>query len=636
MARMALVIPIAATMASACGRPSPTLATFNKDVAPIVFANCVTCHRPGGDGPFSLLTYAEASRYATEIGTQTLTRHMPPWLPEPGDVPIAGVRRLNDVEVDTIQRWIRDGAVEGAAGDLPAPPPLPADWQLGTPDLVLTMPRPYVLNPGPDDIYRNVILQGAVQDDVFIRAVELRRNGSPIHHAMIRLARASVARSLEGLPRQSAAGATVGFDGMASELLQDPEGQFLGWAPGRGPMVSPEGMPWRLERGTAIALELHLVPSAVPVNIQPSVALYFSRAPPARTPVTGTIVSKLIDIPAGAPDHVVTNRYELPVAADLIGVFPHAHYLGKEMLITATAPGASPKTLLHIKHWNFHWQQDYRYVTPLPLPKGTVIDLRFTYDNSAGNPENPNDPPARVRLGPRSTDEMANLSLQFLTASPADSTALLTSFFVKHVLDNIVYAEARVREAPDSIDDRVLLGSSYVKARRFAEAIPHLTAALELNPRDAIAHGHLGGAYLGLGRMPEAIRHFQQSTRLTPGDERAWLNLADALEKSARIADAAAAYRRAIVINDESFEAHARLGTLLNSASRPLEALPHFRRLVVIRPGSANAHNDLASTLAAAGLIEEAARHLRRALELDPNHTVARENLALLMRGRQH
>jgi len=421
---------------------------------------------------------------------------------------------------------------------------------------------------------------------------------------------------------------------MASEILQDPEGQFLGWAPGRGPMISPEGMPWRLERGTAVALELHLVPSDRPVDIQPSVALYFSKAPPARTPITGTIVSKLIDIPAGASDHVVTNRYQLPVAADLIAVFPHAHYLGREILITATAPGASPKTLLSIKRWNVHWQQDYRFVTPLALPPGTVIDLRFTYDNSAGNPENPNDPPARVRFGPRSTNEMANVSLQFLTASPADSTALLASFFVKNVLDNIVYAEARVREAPDSVDDRVLLGSSYVKARRFADAIPHLDAALGLAPRDATAHSYLGGAYLGLGRMPEAVQHFQQTARLTPRDERAQLNVADALEKSGRITEAAAAYRQAIAINEDSFEAHARLGTLLNSAGRPAEALPHFRRLVVIRPGSANAHNDLATTLAAAGLTDEAARHLRRALEIDPNHAVARENLALLMRGK--
>ena len=187
---------IACALLSACGRAPSTPVTFNKDVAPIVFANCATCHRPGGDGPFSLLTYADAARHATEIGTQTLARHMPPWLPEPGDVPIAGVRRLSAVEIDTVQRWIRDGALEGAAGDLPAPPSFSSDGQLGKPDLVLTMPRPYVLHPGKEDVYRNVILDGSVPDDVFIRAVELRRNGSPIHHAMVRLARLPPSRAV--------------------------------------------------------------------------------------------------------------------------------------------------------------------------------------------------------------------------------------------------------------------------------------------------------------------------------------------------------------------------------------------------------------------------------------------------------
>jgi Flp pilus assembly protein TadD len=627
MIRTAFWAAIVCATAASCGRSQPSRVTFNKDVAPIVFANCATCHRPGGDGPFALTTYRDAADRAVEIADETHSRHMPPWLPEPGDVPIAGVRRLTDSQIETIQRWVRDGAPEGDAADLPPLPSFAPDWQLGTPDMVLTMARPYVLQPGTEDVYRNVILQGTVPNDVFIRAVELRRNGSPIHHAMIRLARPSVVRTHDG------EGGQPGFNGMGSELLHDPEGQSLGWAPGRGPIVSPEGMPWRLARGTAIALEVHLVPTDRPVDIQPSLALYFSSTPPARTPVSGTIVSKLIDIPAGAPDHVVTNRFTLPVSADLISVFPHAHYLGREILITATAPGAGPKTLLHIRHWSFHWQQEYRYVTPLALPRGTVIDLRFTYDNSSGNPANPHHPPTRVRLGPRSTDEMANLTLQFVTASPADSAALRTSFLEKDVLDNITYAEARVREAPDSVADRVLLGASYIQMGRFADAIPHLSAALKLDPRHAIAESQLGGAYLGLGRLPEAIAHFKQSALLAPADPSPLVNLGQALERSGRLADAMAAYRRAIAIDDDALLAHARLGQLLDAAGRPADALPHLRRVVELRPDSADAQNTLASVLAAAGFVDEAVTHLRRALEIDPNHSAARQNLALLGRG---
>jgi Flp pilus assembly protein TadD len=634
---MALGALVAAAMfGGSCGRPSSVPVTFNKDVAPIVFANCVTCHRPGGDGPFSLLTYADAARRARDIGEQTLARHMPPWLPEPGNVPIVGARRLSQVQIDTIQRWLRDGTPEGPAADLPAAPSLSSDWQLGIPDVVLTMPRPYVLSPGREDVYRNVILHGNVPNDVFIRAVELRTNGSPVHHALIRVARGPVARDRDG------EGGQPGFSGMSSDILRDPDGQFLGWAPGRGPMVSPDGMPWRLEHGTAVAVELHLIPSDQPRNIQPSVALYFSSAPPVHRPVTSVMASKLIDIPAGDANYVVTDRYQLPVPADLIGLFPHAHLLGKEILVTATLPssaasaasaGANPRTLLHIKHWSFHWQQDYRFVTPVPLPAGTVIEMRFTYDNSASNPANPSNPPVRVRLGNRSRDEMANLSLQWLTASPADTTALVASFFEKHVLSNIAYGEARVREAPDSIPDRLLLGSSYVQAGRYAEALPHLEAALALDPRSVIAESQLGGAYQGLGRLPLAIRHFARAARLAPRDERARINLAGALQQSGRLAGAEAAYRQAIAINHDSFEAHLKLGDLLATAGRLKDALPHFRRVVELRPNSADTHSDLAGALILLGFTTEAAEHLRRALELDPNHSGARQNLAALKRG---
>ena len=628
MARHALgTLVVVAVSSCRCGGPATQPVTFNRDVAPIVFANCVTCHRPAGDAPFSLLTYADVAPRAADIAEQTLARHMPPWLPEPGDVPLVGVRRLSQIQIDTIQRWLANGAIEGAAADLPPRPPVAAEWQLGTPDVVLTMPRPYVLTPGQEDVYRNVILHGTVPAGACIRAVELRTNGSPIHHALIRLTRSSEAHERDG------EGGQPGFSGMASDLLKDPEGQVLAWAPGRGPMVSPDGMPWSLDPGAALALELHLMPSDRAHAIQPSVALYFASAPPAHRPVTTVIAGKLIDIPAGDASYVVTERYQLPVAADLIGLFPHAHFLGKEMRVTATLPAASPRTLLHIKHWSFHWQQDYRFVTPVPLPKGTVIEMRFTYDNSASNSQNPSSPPVRVRLGSRSKDEMANLTLQWLTASPADTKALVASFYEKHVLSNIAYGETRVREAPNSVPDRLLLGSSYVQAGRYAEALPHLQAALGLDPRSAIAHSQLGGAYQGLGQLPLAIQHFDRSARLSPRDERAHLNLAVALQKANRVPAAEAAYRQAIALNNDSFEAHVRLADLLATAGRLKDAIAHLRRVVELRPNSPDTHTDLGGALMLLGLTDDAARHLRRALELDPNHAGARQNLAALNRA---
>lgn len=527
-----------------CGNRAPKPVTFNKDIAPIVFANCASCHRPGGDGPFSLVTYADAAKQAQAIGEETLERHMPPWLPEPGDFPLSGVRRLSPAQIETIQSWVTTGKLEGDARDLPSTPAFSPDWQLGKPDAVLTLPRPYVLKPGRDDVYRNVIFRTSLPDDVYIRAVELRTGGNPIHHALIRIDRTSGARRRDG------EGGQPGFDGMSSETLQDPDGQFLGWAPGRGPMVSPDRMPWRLPRTADVVVELHLIPEDDPVNIQPTIGLYFSSDPPARVPVTGKLVSKMIDIPAGDANYPVNDRFELPVAVELLGVFPHAHFLGKEMRVTARLPGQNAsKTLLHIKQWSFHWQQDYRFVTPVSLPKGTVIDMRFTYDNSTGNKENPSDPPVRVRSGVRSTDEMANLGLQFVVASPDDAAVLLTSFAQKELAANIAAGEARVREFPNSAADRLLLGGSYVQVGRFADAAPHLELARRLDPKNPIVESYLGGMYMGLGKLPQAIEHFQRSARLAPDDARTYVNLADALQKAGRIDEARAAFRRALAID---------------------------------------------------------------------------------------
>src|SRR4029079_695150 len=134
---------------------------------------------------------------------------------------------------------------------------------------------------------------------------------------------------------------------------------------------------------------LHMLPPKTPHAVQPAIALYLTDTPPAQTPLTVKMGSRLIDIPAGDPAHVITDTYELPVPVDLMSVYPHAHYLARDMLVTAAFPDGTVKPLLHIPEWSFHWQQDYRYVTPIPLPRGTRVTLRYVYDNSDQNEENP-------------------------------------------------------------------------------------------------------------------------------------------------------------------------------------------------------------------------------------------------------
>ena len=627
MKAVVLIVAAAGTLSAGCaGNRGGTPVTFNHDIAPILFANCATCHRPGQAAPFSLLTYADASRRAAKIAEATGERHMPPWLPERGEFPILGERRLTPEQIDLIARWVKDGVPEGAAGDLPAAPVWPDGWQLGRPDVVVSLERPFTTGPTSEDVYRNVVLRAPLATGSYVRAVEFKTNGAPIHHAVIRVDNTNESRRRDGDDGRP------GFDGMMWDNAQDPEGHFVGWAPGRGPIESPEGMPWRLEAGADLVVELHLVPTRKPLSIAPTIGLFLTDRPPTRTPVTLKLGSKSIDIPPGQSDYVVTDTYELPVGIELLSVYPHAHYLGKDMQVTAALPDGTSKSLLHIRHWSFHWQQDYRYATPIALPRGTRLTMRYTYDNSRDNEHNPSDPPVRVRVGPKSTDEMAELGLQVLTASIADAATLVQSFAERDAQANVAMGEQRVRERPDSAEYRAFLGGAYLEIGRFADAIPHLEAAIRLDDRHARAHADLGTALMAQERLQEALAHLQRAASLAPKDESMQFNLGNGLKASGRPAEAAAAYARALSLNPDFADARVNLGVLLFSAGRAREALAHLERAAQLRPNSAVIHTNYASVLAASGRYAEALRHTRRALELNPAYGPALENLSRLER----
>jgi tetratricopeptide (TPR) repeat protein len=617
---------ILSALSAACGGSSRSggAPTFARDVAPIVFTSCAPCHRPGGVAPFSLLTYKDAASHAKEIAEQTEARHMPPWMPEPGQFPIVGERRLSAQQIETIQSWVKNGTPEGNPAELPKPPTFTGGWELGKPDATLAPAVAYPLKPATEDVYRNLVIRTSLPSDVYVRAVEFRTNGAPVHHAVIRADRSGVSHRRDGVDGQP------GFDGMNWQNAQDPDGQFIGWSPGRGPIVAPEGMPWRLERGADLVIELHLIPGPQATPVKPTIGLFLTSAAPARTPLTVRMGSKLIDIPAGASQHLVTDEYELPVDVELLSVYPHAHYLGKEMLATATFPDGAEHTLLHIRHWQFHWQQDYRYVTPIRLPRGTKLRMRYTYDNSAGNPANPRRPPVRVKIGPKSTDEMAELGLQLLPASAADASRLAQSFVERDMLANIALGEQKAREEPQNAEYRAFLGGAYVEVGRFADAIPHLEAALRLDPKSGNAHSDLGTSLMEMNRLPEALAHFRAAAAFSPRDENIQFNLGNALSRARRLPDAAAAYERAIAINPGFPDAHVNLGSLRFSQGRVKEALPHFERAAALMPSSAVIRSNLANALAVNGRYKEALEQVRVALSLSPDYAPAQETLKRL------
>jgi tetratricopeptide (TPR) repeat protein len=623
--RALFLFAIAQCAMGGCARPTPT---FNHDVAPILFDRCQPCHRPGQPVPFTLMTYADAKRRAGAIAEAVEKRHMPPWLPERGGPAFVGERGLREADIMMIRRWADAGALEGNPGERPQPRSWPAGWELGRPDLVVTMPRAYTLTPGPRDVYRNVILPLNVPATKFVRAVEFRPEGAPVHHAVIRVDRGRASLAQDGLDGQP------GFPGMQAAEVQDPDGHFVGWAPGRGPIVAPDGLPWRLDPATDLVVELHLLPRKTPVDVRPQVGLYFTETPPVATPVLIVMGNKAIDIPAGAADYAIEDSYVLPIDADVLSVYPHAHYLGKEMTVRAVLPGGATKTLIHIPRWSFHWQQDYRYVTPIALPRGTRITMRYTYDNSEANEDNPNHPPRRVKAGPQSSDEMGNLGVQLLPRSAADAAALAASFETHAAEVDLAGAQMLTRDEPANASHLAAVGMALNRLRRFAEAVAPLERAAQLDPASAPVRNQLAGALLAVGRTADALAQFRRAVDLSPRDAHLRYNYAKVLADGGDPAAAARELDRALALAPDFGEAHQLLGSLLFARGQAAAALDHLRRAVEATPASAAAHSDYGGALAASGRLEQAEAELRRALAIDSTYAPARDNLQRVLRLR--
>jgi len=593
-------------------------ATFSRDIAPILYDTCASCHRPiegapprlARDGsaaddpicvagaPFSVLDYDSVRRHARAIASAVQRRAMPPWLPEPGHAAFAGERRLRDEQIALIAKWVESGAPEGNAADAPAPPTSASGWQLGTPDLVLTPAEPYVLRPGARDVFRNFVLPVPITTIRYVRAVEFRADRPQVlHHADLALDATRVSRTLDR------ADPGPGFATMDGGQVQN----VYGWTPGKVPVMEPSDTAWTLAPGDDLVLLLHMIAGASNEPVQPSIGLFFSNTPPTRTPISVKLESQAIDIPAGEANYAVQDSYVLPVDVDAVSVYPHAHYLGKEMRGTATLPDGSQKDLLWIRQWDIRWQDRYRYQSPVFLPRGTKLSMRFTFDNSATNPRNPTRPPQRVRAGPRSIDEMAQLWLEVVPRRAEDAAVLNTDYMRRAVLANVAGAELNARIDPRAAAAHNLLASAYLQVGRVADAQAQLEEALRLDARDAEAHSNLGVVLQAQGRLADGMPHLRTAVQLKPKDDRVHFNLGNGLLAAKQPDAAVREYRTAIALNPESADAHLNLALILGPRRQLDEAIAHLRRVVEIDPRSREGYQNLATAYALQGRPDEAA-----------------------------
>src|SRR5436190_6970035 len=299
--------------------------TFSKDVAPILYEHCASCHRPGEIAPFSLLTYEDARPQARALARVTRERTMPPWKPEPGFGDFAGARRLSDQQIETIQHWVDEGAVQGDPSLLPPAPHFTDGWRLGEPDLIVTVRDPYTLAAGGPDVLRNLVIRIPTESVKYVRGIEFRPgNSRVVHHANLRIDPTPASRMLDD------ADPGPGFNGLLS-AGNFPEGHFLGWTPGQLPPLASDGMSWRLEPNSDLVVQLHMHPDGAPEVVQPSVGFFFTDTPPVRTPLMLRLGRQDIDIAAGISRYDVTDSYRLPVDVDVFAIQPHAHYRAREI-----------------------------------------------------------------------------------------------------------------------------------------------------------------------------------------------------------------------------------------------------------------------------------------------------------------
>ncbi len=559
--------------------------TFNRDIAPIVFKYCSPCHRPGEAGPFPLLTYDDAAKFARQIAFMTKRKIMPPWLPAPGDYKFQGELELSDEQIALFEKWSELGAPEGAAADLPAAPKFVTGWQRGKPDLILKARKPYTLPATGSDNYWNFIFPAEVDGTKWVKSIEIRPGEKRVvHHANILVDRLHSSRTQEKNPGDGFAGMELRIE---SESF-DPDSHLFFWKPGSLPHEEPPGMALRLEPGNDLVLNTHLQPSGKPEVIEPSIGLYFTDQPATKFPILLELQDDgALDIPAGVADFPVSDSFTMPTDVHLLAIYPHAHYLGKELKASALMPDGVKKTLIFIPKWNLNWQAVFYYQEPVFLPKGTVVSMDYVYDNSEANVANPFHPPQRTHGGNRTTDEMAHLWLQVLPlGTPIEQER------ARRVIQEAVSRHDAERD-PNDFGAQYNLAAMLQGRGELGEALEHYQAAVRLRPQDAIANNGLGGVLLAMGKTAEAFGPLET----------------------------------AVAVQPDYFSAHYNLGNALASSGRFPEAVLEYKAAVKLNPHDSMAETNLGAALSEVGDLQAAREHLHRAVEVDPRNSLAEDDL---------
>lgn len=377
--------------------------SYAADVAAIVRDRCQSCHRPGQVGPFSLLTYDDARRHAAMIREVVDERRMPPWHADPRYGHFKNDRRLSPRERATLLAWVDQGAPLGDPAKIPAAATFPEGWTVGTPDVVFELPEPYVVAAQGTLDYVYFRVPTRFTEDKWIQTAEaMPGDRGVVHHIIVYV-----------------------DDHSDKKDKRRSDSHLCGYAPGDMPSVYPAGTAKKIPAGSDLVFQVHYTPNGKVRTDRSKVGLTFAKDPVEHEAFTRGIAQTKFVIPPGADNHPVQSTLTLPRDIRLLSFMPHMHLRGKSFRYEATFPDGRKQTLLSVPAYDFGWQTSYNLSEPLVLPKGTRIDCLAHYDNSAGNPANP-DPAKAVGWGDQTFEEMMIGYVDYIEDGPPSADASTT------------------------------------------------------------------------------------------------------------------------------------------------------------------------------------------------------------------
>jgi hypothetical protein len=396
--------------------------TFSKDVAPILYSKCVTCHRAGEIGPMALITYKDVRPWAASIKDKVANRVMPPWHADSHVGSFRNDRSLSDVQIDTIVKWVEGGAPEGNPSQLPAAPQFADGWQIGKPDAVFEMATEFEIPARGTVDYQYFEVPTNFTEDRWMQAGEARAGDrAHVHHIIVSVIEPGGVRrpSVMNVKAIAAEGqAPTAAPARAPRQLTDDQraglvraARFAGgnmlvnWAVGEDAPVHPAGLAKRIPAGSTLLFQVHYTTNGTPGKDRSKIGFIFLKEPPKQELRTGAIANAQFAIPPGESNHLVEAEANFTSDVKIWTMHPHMHFRGKDMTYTATYPDGRSEVVLRVPKYDFNWQGDYWLKQPLSLPKGSTLRVTAHFDNSTANRANPN-PNETVRWGDQTWEEM--------------------------------------------------------------------------------------------------------------------------------------------------------------------------------------------------------------------------------------